>query len=176
MRIFVDHKSNETIWKRPLADSRLSPPDLLLTGLKLICKTCKHNVNNHVKHHYSLHPTVCDICNHMGFISNNSFNLICYICMKKFESKYRLKDHMNIHSEEANPHFCKVCEIGFVTKFTYERHILENHEVKKEDFSCTECSASFTFKRNLQRHTDEHHSTQENVTYVKNLTNERILY
>ena len=161
-RIFVDPKSNETIWKRPLADPRLSPPDLLLTGLKLICKTCKHNVNNHVKHHYSLHPTVCDICNHMGFISNNSFHLICYICMKKFESKYRLKDHMNIHSEEANPHFCKVCEIGFVTKFTYERHILENHEVKKEDFSCTECSASFTFKRNLQRHTDEHHNMQEN--------------
>ena len=95
------------------ADSKLSPPDLLLASLKVKCKICKQNVKNHLKHYHTIHPGVCDICNHMEFISKNSCNLVCYVCMKKFETIYNLEDHMNIHNPEGNPHFCKVCDKGF---------------------------------------------------------------
>ena len=68
-RMFVDPKDKETIFKRPLSHSKLSPPDLLLAGLKVKSNICKHNKKNHMKHHHTLHPgQVCDICNHKRFI------------------------------------------------------------------------------------------------------------
>ena len=161
-RIFVDPETKQSISKRPLAHPILHPPHLLLAGLKRKCKRCKRNVKNHLKHHLTLHTEVCDICNHMEFVSKNSFALICYVCMKKFENKYRLEDHMNIHDEE-NPYFCKVCDKGFTTKYTYERHVLQNHEEDEGHYACKECNASFTLNRNLNRHIAERHSnTPEN--------------
>ena len=168
-RMFFDPISNETIFKRPNVDSKLSPPDLLLAGLKVECKICKRNVRNHLKHHHTLHPGVCDICNHMEFISKNSCNLVCYVCMKKFESIYNLEDHMNIHNPEGNPHFCKVCDKGFPSKFNYERHISENHAEKQEKYNCDKCDASFTLERNLKRHIEEKHTGKEIGEYKCNL-------
>ena len=98
----------------------------------------------------------------MDFVSKNSFALICYVCMKKFENKHRLEVHMNIHDQE-NPYFCKVCDKGFTNKYTYERHVLQNHEEDEGHYACKECNASFTLKRNLDRHIAEKHSnTPEN--------------
>ena len=68
-------------------------------------------------------------------MNGNSFALICYVCMKKFENKYRLEDHMNIHDQE-NPYFCKVCDKGFTNKYTYERHVLQNHELDEGHYAC----------------------------------------
>ena len=168
-RLFVDPVWNETISRRPLFDARLSPPDLLLAGLKAACKICKHNVNNHLKHHHTLHPQVCDICRHKEFISKNSFELICYICLKSFKSKYRLKDHLQIHNLEENPNYCKACEKGFVTKYNFERHIMENHQSKEEEFSCNVCAATFTAERNLERHIHEFHNDSVNADFLCDL-------
>jgi KRAB domain-containing zinc finger protein len=100
-----------------------------------------------------MHPgQVFVICNHKQFISNDSFNLICYICMKQFESKCRLKDHMNIHDAKEKPHFCRSCEQGFSSKFNYNRHVLQNHTDLTEEYNCAKCEATFTLERNLERH------------------------
>ena len=163
-RMFFDPDTKETIFKRPFADSRLCPPVLKLTGLKIKCKICKSNVNNHLKHHHFSHPEVCDICNHLEFISKNSFKLICYVCMKTFESKYRLEDHMNIHNPE-NPHFCRACDRGFTSKYHYERHILENHGMNQQKYWCEECDSTFTLERNLQRHMKDKHSDIDKIDY-----------
>ena len=37
-------------------------------------------------------------------------------------SKYRLKDHLNIHDKEE---FCRTCEEGFTSKLSYNRHIMK---------------------------------------------------
>ena len=169
-RMFVDPKNNDIIFKRPLSHPKLSPPDLLLAGLKVKCKICKHNKRNHLQHHHSIHPgQVCDICNHKKFISKNSFKLICYICMKQCDSKYRLKDHMNIHDSKENPYFCRTCEKGFTSKFSYNRHILENHEDKVEEYNCSKCEAKFTLERNLERHMQAQHTNEDEKENVCNL-------
>ena len=80
--------------------------------------------------------------------------------MKKFENKYRLEDHMNMYNQE-NPHFCKACDTGFTTKYTYERHVLQNHEDNTQAYACKECNESYTLEGNLKRHILEKH-TQEN--------------
>jgi hypothetical protein len=160
-RMFVDPRTKQSIYKRPLAHPSLHPPTLLLAGLKKRCKICRRNMKNHLRFHYTLHREVCDICNHMDFVSKNSFDLICYVCMKKFENKYRLEDHMNIHNQE-NPYFCKSCDKGYTTKYTYERHVLQNHEDNTESYVCGECNESYTLETNLKRHINEKHTPNEN--------------
>ena len=81
--------------------------------------------------------------------------------MKKFESKYRLEDHMDIHNKQ-NQYSCTECDEKFTTKFTYERHLLENHtEVKS--FECNQCQSKFSLERNLQRHLKNSHDVIENL-------------
>ena len=82
------------------------------------------------------------------------------MCMTKFENKYRLEDHMKIHNQD-NPHLCKACDKGFTTKYTYERHVLQNHEDNTQAYACKECNESYILEGNLKRHILEKH-TQEN--------------
>ena len=109
----------------------------------------------------------------MDFVSKNSFALICYVCMKKFENKYRLEDHMNIH-DQGNPYFCKVCDKGFTNKYTYERHVLQNHEEDEGHYACKECNASFTFKRE-QRNIATRQKIGIGVAFVRKHSLEKII-
>ena len=163
-KILFDSKSKMPIFKRPLSDPNLCPPKLELAGLKKICRICRTNSNNHLKYHHTLHSDVCEICYHKEFISKNSFELICYICMKSFKNKYRLKDHMNIHDPENNPYSCKVCDKGFTTKYVYERHIMQNHQDSSLNFACNKCDKSYISEQNLMRHVETKHTGKiENI-------------
>ena len=164
-RILFDADNKSPIYKRPIADPKLCPPKLKLAGMKKNCKTCKSIVRDHLRNHHSLHSEVCEICNHMEYISKNSFKLICPVCMKIFESKYRLEDHMNLHNTK-NPYFCKSCDRGFTTKFNYEKHVLENHDENQETYECDKCSETFTLERNLKRHKDDIHSEKNQEEYT----------
>ena len=159
-RILFDPVEKKPIFKRPIVDSELCPPKL-----KKNCNICKRIVTDHLRNHHSLHSAVCEICNHMEYISKNSFKLICPVCMKIFESKYRLEDHMNLHNTK-NPYFCKSCDRGFTTKFNYEKHVLENHDENQETYECDKCSETFTLERNLKRHKDDIHSEKNQEEYT----------
>ena len=159
-RLLFDSKMQRPIFNRPLSDPKSCPPKLELAGIKKKCRICRTNFKNHLKYHHTLHSDVCEICYHKEFISKNSFELICYVCMKKFESKYRLEDHMNTHDPENNPYTCKICDKGFTTKYVYERHVMENHKDNDQIFPCTECEKSYTLERNLLRHIDTKHTAK----------------
>ena len=160
-RILFDVQSKQAIFRRQYKDPKICLPSLKLTGIKRKCRVCRRIVKDHILNHHSLHTSVCEICEHLDFISKNSFALICYVCMKRFESKYRLEDHLNIHNEN-NPFVCKSCEKCFTTKSHYERHVMENHEENQKVYACNECAATFTLERNLNRHRVDVHTTESN--------------
>lgn len=163
-RILFLSKTKEKIFKRPIVHPNLCPPKLNLAGLKKNCQNCRKNLENHLKHHFVLHSDVCEICYYKEYISKNSFELVCYVCMKKFENTYRLKDHMKIHDKDQNPYSCKICDIGFTTKFVYERHIMEHHKGREQSFDCEECGKTYTAERNLKRHIETKHTNNSKYT------------
>ena len=77
--------------------------------------------------------------------------------MKKFENKYRLKDHLNTHYPENNPYICKICDKGFTTSYVYRRHVTENHGDNDKMFACSKCENTYTAERNLMRHIESKH-------------------
>ena len=159
-RILFDSRTKEKIFERPLVDPKVCPPRLELAGMKKNCRSCQENLEIHLRHHFTFHSDVCEICYHKEFISKNSFELICYVCMKKFENKYRLKDHIGIHDKQQNPYCCKICDKGFTTKYVYERHIMENHKAHKQTYDCAECDNKYTSERSLIRHIEAKHSEE----------------
>ena len=160
-RLMFESNLKTPIFERPSAASKFRSSDLRLAGMKKDCNICRQVVKDHLKNHHcaKLHMEACEICAHTEFCSNNSFNLICYVCMKKFKSKYRLDDHMNIHSHE-NKHQCESCNKSFTTNYTLQRHIAEIH-CEKISFDCDSCESIFTSEDNLKRHMEYTHSTEK---------------
>ena len=162
-RIFFEPIHYWPRYERPLPPSKRTQSELKLAGMKRKCNICKQVVKDHLENHLcvELHKEACEICAHLQLLSDGSFSLICCVCMKKFESKYRLEDHMDIHNKQ-NQYSCTECDEKFTTKFTYERHLLENHtEVKS--FECNQCQSKFSLERNLQRHLKNSHDVIENL-------------
>ena len=50
-------------------------------------------------------------------LSDGSFSLIFCVCMNKFESKYRLEDHMDIHNKK-NQYSCTEFDEKFFIRKT----------------------------------------------------------
>jgi hypothetical protein len=151
-RIYFEPTHKWPRFERPLPLSKRRPSILKLADMKQKCNICRKVVKDHLENHHSvkLHKEFCEICAHLQLLSDNSFALTCYICMKKFENKYRLQDHLDIHNPE-NQYNCLECDKKFTTSFTHERHLLEKHtEVKL--FECDLCEQKFNLERNLQRH------------------------
>ena len=119
-------------------------------------------MKDHLENHHSveLHKEFCEICEHLQLLSDDSFALTCYICMKKFENKYRLQDHIDTHSTQ-NKFNCLECDEKFTTSFTYERHLLEKHTERKT-FQCELCEQKFSLERNLHRHLKDSHEVGVN--------------
>ena len=160
-RIYFEPTHKWPRFERPISPKH-GPSELKLAGMKRKCIVCRQVVRDHLENHHSvkLHEEFCEICAHLQLLSGNSFALTCYICMKKFESKYRLQDHLNVHSTH-NKYNCFECNQKFTTSFTYERHISENHtEVKV--FECNFCEQKFSLERNLHRHITNSHEMGEN--------------
>lgn len=67
-------------------------------------------------------------------------NAECYICHKKYESKYKLKLHMYSHTGER-PFVCEVCGIGFTRGPNLNAHRRVHSGAKP--FPCTRCGRGF---------------------------------
>ena len=154
-RRYIEVSSKKPIYERPTNHRKLCPPKIKFAGMKKKCKACMEIFNDHRKNHHVLHP-VCQLCNHMDHASKVSFALICYVCLKTFKNKYRLADHMNIHSD-TNPFYCEACEVGFTRRCTLERHIKEYHRESTEAFKCSQCNTHFSSDDNLRRHVKTKH-------------------
>ena len=148
-----ERRSERTWWR---------PADLKLAGMKKKCSTCLLFIRDHLKNHhsYQLHAECCEVCEHIKLIVENSLALICYICMKKFQSKYRLADHMNIHDPKMK-FTCDTCNTNFTTALTLKRHHEEIHGEENKQLSCDECQAEFSSERNLERHKGNFHNQQK---------------
>ena len=151
-RIFFNANQSPK-FERPRANSFWRPYNIELAGMKRWCLICQKIVKDHLKNHHSLklHSEYCQICGHLEIISENSMALCCFICLKRFQSQYRLKDHMNTHNQD-NTFSCETCGKTFPTKFTEKRHINEVHNKEHSEYHCDLCSSTFSLERNLQRH------------------------
>ena len=157
---FIFFKENKSIqYERPYQDSFWRPKDLRLPGMKKNCSICQQIVLDHSKNHHSfkIHADLCQICAYIELISENSMVLTCSGCKKKFESIYRLKDHMDKYSEN-NKFSCEHCSMKFPTNFTKERHITEIHTERQGEYHCDQCGSKFSFERGFQKHREGCHS------------------
>ena len=161
-RIYFEPTHKWPRFERHMTHSKLRPSALKLAAMKWRCKICRKVVKDHLENHHSveLHKEFCEICEHLQLLSDDSFALTCYICMKKFENKYRLQDHIDTHSTQ-NKFNCLECDEKFTTSFTYERHLLEKHTERKT-FQCELCEQKFSLERNLHRHLKDSHEVGVN--------------
>ena len=120
-RLLFESENKRPIFDRPSRHPRLCPPALKLANLRKFCAVCSNNVKEHTENHFTLHNLSCEICEHIDFVSHNSYALICYVCLKKFDRKDKLDDHAKKHSSN-NPYSCDICNLGFSSGYNLKRH------------------------------------------------------
>ena len=157
-RVFF-HENKKIEFERPYPNTYWRPKDLKLAGMKKNCDVCLKIVLDHSRNHhcFKIHSELCQICGHIELISEKSMTLTCPFCKKKFESKYRLQDHIDAYSEE-NKYSCEECSRKFPTNFTKQRHITEVHGEQKTKYLCDLSDSQFSSERNLKKHKDNCHN------------------
>ena len=162
-RVLFESEVRKPIFDRPSYHPRLCPPPLKLANLRKQCVVCTHNVKEHTENHYTLHTLSCEICEQIDFVSRHSYALICHVCLKKFDRKHTLEDHLKKHSSQ-NPYCCDICNCGFSSRFNLKRHLSESHQEAGKIYFCCQCEAKFGVQRSLDSHTREKHNE---VTHFK---------
>ncbi|XP_067636607.1 zinc finger protein 665-like [Eurosta solidaginis] len=82
-------------------------------------------------------------------IRDKNVQYSCDICGKHFKTKWDLKQHKLIHSDEK-PHKCDFCEKRF-SRAEYLRQHMRTHTGEKP-YKCKYCDRCFTAKNILNRH------------------------
>ena len=77
----------------------------------------------------------------------------CDVCGKQYPNKSKLKEHMEIHSDQQV--YCDKCDKVFHRKLNLKLHMKTMHS--GQDWICETCSATFTSNRNLKGHIANHH-------------------
>ena len=158
-RILFNVDREVPIFSRPFYHPERCPPPLKLSNIRQNCESTQ-NVKKHTRHHLTLHTDNCEICEHIDFISHNSYALICHVCLKKFDRKDKLNDHVRKHSSN-DPISCHICKTEFSNRFNMKRHLSEFHRDGTEVFKCQECNTYFSNQRNLNRHLQDRHKVEE---------------
>lgn len=85
---------------------------------------------------------------------NHSPDWECIHCKKRFNSRAKVEDHLNIHSG-VRPYKCEICSADFSSKYIYSAH-LKIHADRPRQFQCNECNKTFLTSLHLQRHQRTH--------------------
>ena len=124
-----------------------------LPKMEKACQICQDNVFEHRFFHRSYH-LFCNACIYMKMVSERTFENVCSYCLKVFKDKYKLKDHIGVHTELF---MCQVCDKPFACNQTLKKHNQEFHEEKEEiSFKCRVCDLKCSNERNLLAHEKTH--------------------
>ena len=77
----------------------------------------------------------------------------CNHCVKSFISRYKLMDHIRIHTCEK-PFHCSQCSKSFTRKWNLVSH--QKIHTGEKPFQCSQCSKSFARKGDLVKHQKIH--------------------
>ena len=141
--------------------------EIVLAGLKCKCNKCRKKILDHFKHHHVLHAH-CEVCLYESKTSEDArfWDKVCKICGKKYENKHLKEVHILKH-DKNKMQTCEYCDKHFVSKYTYRRHLIEQHDIHQhanngpydgtrddENFKyrCTICMKEFKYERNVYAH------------------------
>ncbi|XP_030014581.1 zinc finger protein 675-like [Sphaeramia orbicularis] len=80
----------------------------------------------------------------------------CSICDLVLSSKFKLQDHMNLHTG-ARPYCCAECGKRFCQIYNYRVHLRTHAKAKVELLSCRICLKVFTSQKSLKFHLTRNH-------------------
>lgn len=88
--------------------------------------------------------------------SSSSGSYICSICQLQLPSKFKLDDHMNMHTG-ARPYCCAECGKRFCQIHSYRVHLRVHAKAKAERHKCRICLIDFPSVEGLRGHFSKTH-------------------
>lgn len=91
---------------------------------------------------------------------SNSGEHRCSVCDLQLPSKFKLQDHMNLHTG-ARPYCCAECGKRFCQIFSYRLHLRTHAKAKVERHWCRICLTGFPSQEDLRQHLSRTHFEEE---------------
>ncbi|XP_015241177.1 PREDICTED: zinc finger protein 628-like [Cyprinodon variegatus] len=91
---------------------------------------------------------------------SNSGDYRCSVCGLQLPSKFKLQDHMNLHTG-ARPYCCAECGKRFCQIYNYRLHLRTHAKSKVARHWCRICLTGFTSQEDLKRHLSRTHFEEE---------------
>ncbi|KAM4580861.1 uncharacterized protein PAE49_005557 [Odontesthes bonariensis] len=88
--------------------------------------------------------------------TSNSGDFRCSVCDLQLPSKFKLQDHMNLHTG-ARPYCCAECGKRFCQIYNYRVHLRTHAKIKVERHWCRICLTGFGSQEHLKRHLSRTH-------------------
>uniref|UniRef100_A0A096LPX7 C2H2-type domain-containing protein n=2 Tax=Poecilia formosa TaxID=48698 RepID=A0A096LPX7_POEFO len=91
---------------------------------------------------------------------SNSGDHHCSVCGLQLPSKFKLQDHMNLHTG-ARPYCCAECGKRFCQIYNYRLHLRTHAKAKLERHWCRICLTGFSSQEDLKRHLSRTHFEEQ---------------
>ncbi|KAG7242200.1 hypothetical protein INR49_024246 [Caranx melampygus] len=88
--------------------------------------------------------------------SNHPGNYHCSVCNLQLPSKFKLQDHMNLHTG-ARPYRCAECGKRFCQIYNYRVHLRTHVQTKVDRLKCRICLTGFASQDDLTDHLSKTH-------------------
>ncbi|XP_071326735.1 zinc finger protein 572 isoform X2 [Trachinotus anak] len=92
--------------------------------------------------------------------SSHSGNYHCSVCDLQLPSKFKLQDHMNLHTG-ARPYCCAECGKRFCQIYNYRVHLRTHAQTKVDRLVCRICLVGFASQEDLEDHLSKTHFEDE---------------
>ncbi|XP_044065385.1 zinc finger imprinted 3 [Siniperca chuatsi] len=92
--------------------------------------------------------------------SSHSGDCRCSVCDLQLPSKFKLQDHMNLHTG-ARPYCCAECGKRFCQIYSYRVHLRTHAQTKVDRLMCRVCLRGFASQEDLKDHLSRTHFENE---------------
>nr|XP_046254867.1 histone-lysine N-methyltransferase PRDM9-like isoform X2 [Scatophagus argus] len=92
--------------------------------------------------------------------SSQSGDYHCGVCDLQLPSKFKLQDHMNLHTG-ARPYCCAECGKRFCQIYNYQVHLRTHAQTKLHRLTCRVCLSDFASQEDLNKHLSRNHFEDE---------------